>query len=72
MMLIGDKVLILKCGRMGGTSLNKATEGATLEIIDARDVILVIKTQSVSHQNKMYLFVVLHLNGVDTIDSGKK
>ena len=51
------------------SALDEPAERATFEIVDTRDVILVIEAQSVAHQHKMHLLVVFHSNSVHTIDA---
>ena len=69
MMLVSHIVLVFKSRCVGRTALLKTTVGAAFKIIDACNVILVVKAQSVSHQYQMDLFVVLHFDCVNTIDS---
>ena len=69
MVLVHDEVLVLEGRSVRRTVLDQAAKCAALQIIDASDVIFVVKSERVSHQDEMHLFVVLHLNRVDAVDS---
>ena len=69
MMLVRHKVLVFKSGSMRGAIFDEAAESAALEIIDARNIVCIVEPQSVPHQDQMHLLVVLHLDGIDTIDA---
>ena len=49
MVLIVDKILVFKSGCMRGSPFDKPTECTTLEVINTRYIISVVKTQSISH-----------------------
>ena len=69
MMLILDKVLVFEGGRVGRAVFDQAAESTAFKVIDACDIILIIKPQSVAHENQMHLLIVLHFDGVDAIDA---
>ena len=69
MMLIGDKVLVFEGGCVGRTVFDQAAESTAFEVIDACDIILIIKPQSVPHENQMHLLIVLHFDGVNAVDA---
>ena len=69
MMLIRHKVLVLQRRRMRCTILHQATERTALQIVNACNVIFIIESQRVAHQDQMHLIIVLHFHCIDAIDA---
>ena len=69
MMLIGGEVLVFQSRGMSGAIFNQATEKASFEVVNAVDVVLVIEAKSVAHQNEMHFLIVLHFDGVYTVNA---
>ena len=69
MVLVSDKVDVFKGRCVRGSALFLTAVGATLEVIDTCDVVLVVEAQGVTHQYQMDFLVILHLDSINTIDS---
>ena len=69
MVLILDEVLIFQGGCVMGPTLDVPAKQTAFKVVYTRDIILVIKPESVSHEYQVNLFVAFHLDRVDTIDA---
>ena len=69
MMLIGCEVLVFQSRGMSGAILYQATEKTSFKVVNAVNVILVIEAKSVAHQNEMHFFIVLHFDGVYSVNA---
>ena len=70
--LVPQEVLILEGRRALETTLDISAVMASLQVIDARDLVLVVEAQCVSHQDQMHFLIVLHLDSVHAVDTGEK
>ena len=69
MVLIADEVLVLQSGCVVGAPLDIPAEQTAFEVVDACDIILVVKSERVPHKDQVNLFIAFHLDGVDAIDA---
>ena len=57
---------------MTRASFDKTAVRAAFQVVDARNVIAVVETEGVSHQNQVHLTIVLQLDRVDTVNARDK